>query len=580
MEMYNKIKKEISQDYYQQNFTNDGQRFIAWYLRNIYLRDPIQTKYDITDGPDDKQIDAIVVDDDNSTIYIIQGKFFGAAKIDSEPLREVLSVWLQLKNLIKLQETANERLKRRLVDLSNALEEDYAIVFELVTTGMLTDSAKNDFKVFQEQLAKDEELMASIHVVDEEELRRRYEMALERELPSINHTIELGTAKYLLMELAGTQVITAAIPLKECTKFPGIKDGRLFRKNVRQFMGSNNRVNKSIKSTIYSDKHRDFFFYHNGITAICDRMNLNNNTLILKGLNIVNGCQSLNTILACSERVKELEDTYILFRFYEIPQRDRADKITISTNFQTAVKPRDLRSNDRRVLNLKRLFEQKYPTGYFITKRGEEPPADKDKNLIVDLVDVGKWLISWHSQRPNIAYSETKIFDKYFEQLFKRDYGPENIQALNMWMQEIMKGWKSENPFGLNESLLAMKAYAPYHVLYAISQFFAIAINYPDRVPSPKATHKQISGKNITEQIVNMAASCLNVAIEEAASEQTSSDKIFSPQNWVKTKSCLGKIKTAVRTQIHMLPNFPGGKELKDNLIIPKEAFEYRWEAD
>ena len=203
MEMYNKIKKEISQDYYQQNFTNDGQRFIGWYLRNIYLRDPIQTKYDITDGPDDKQIDAIVVDDDNSTIYIVQGKFFGAAKIDSEPLREVSSVWLQLKNLIKLQETANERLKRRLVDLSNALEEDYAIVFELVTTGMLTDSAKNDFKVFQEQLAKDEELMASIHVVDEEELRRRYEMALERELPSINHTL-------IIMQVA-TEVITILI---------------------------------------------------------------------------------------------------------------------------------------------------------------------------------------------------------------------------------------------------------------------------------------------------------------------------------------------------------------------------------
>ena len=179
-------------------------------------------------------------------------------------------------------------------------------------------------------------------------------------------------------------------------------------------MGLNNRVNKSIKSTIYSDRYRDFFFYHNGITAICDKMELNNSNLTLKGLSIVNGCQSLNTILACSERVKEIDDTYILFRFYEIPQRDRADKITISTNFQTAVKPRDLRSNDRRVLNLKRLFEQRYPTGYFITKRGEEPPADRDRKFVVDLVDVGKWLVSWHSQRPNIAYSETKIFDKYF----------------------------------------------------------------------------------------------------------------------------------------------------------------------
>ncbi|RZB33012.1 MAG: hypothetical protein AEth_00129 [Candidatus Argoarchaeum ethanivorans] len=33
--MYGKIKEEIKQSYYQQNFSNDGQRFVAWYLKNI-----------------------------------------------------------------------------------------------------------------------------------------------------------------------------------------------------------------------------------------------------------------------------------------------------------------------------------------------------------------------------------------------------------------------------------------------------------------------------------------------------------------------------------------------------------------
>jgi len=37
--MYEQIKDEIKQDHYQQNFPNDGQRFVAWYLRNIHLRD-------------------------------------------------------------------------------------------------------------------------------------------------------------------------------------------------------------------------------------------------------------------------------------------------------------------------------------------------------------------------------------------------------------------------------------------------------------------------------------------------------------------------------------------------------------
>jgi hypothetical protein len=58
--MYELIRKQIAADYFQQRFPNDGQRFVAWYLRNILFRDMNETRDDITDGGDDKQIDAIV----------------------------------------------------------------------------------------------------------------------------------------------------------------------------------------------------------------------------------------------------------------------------------------------------------------------------------------------------------------------------------------------------------------------------------------------------------------------------------------------------------------------------------------
>ena len=57
-----KIKNEITQDFDKQKFPNDGQRFVAWYLRNIYLLDQLQTKDAITDGANDKQIDAVFID--------------------------------------------------------------------------------------------------------------------------------------------------------------------------------------------------------------------------------------------------------------------------------------------------------------------------------------------------------------------------------------------------------------------------------------------------------------------------------------------------------------------------------------
>jgi hypothetical protein len=585
--MYTQITTDIAQDYYQQNFANDGQRFVAWYLRNIHLRDPIQARDDITDGADDKQIDAVFIDDDKATIFVIQGKFIGESTIDAEPLREVLSAWIQMGDLVRLQEVGNNKLKQKLSEVARALEDEYEVCFELITTAGLTESARSDLATFQEKLAElsaRDEFPATLVLVNEDEIRRRYDIALERENPSLSHTLDLSACQALDVSLGGTKVVIAVVPLSECIKFPGIKDGTLFQKNVRQSLGLSNAVNKGIKNTIYSDRHRDFFFFHNGITAICNRMERMDSKLHLHGVSVVNGCQSLNTILSCSERIKTLTDTSVLFRFYEIPQRDRADKISINTNSQSAVKPRDLRSNDRRVLNLKRAYEQKYPRGYFVTKRGEAPPADRDKTLVVDLSEIGKYLISWHSQRPNVAYSETKIFDKYFEQLFKREYRPENVHALNHWMNWVRKAWTNDNPLGLNDTLLVMRAYAPYHHLYAVSMCFAIANKQSDRVPDPDACLLKAQGARMVEDIVKIAGISLNMALEAAANEAQPINRVFSPQNWIKAKTCLAGINFAIHNYFSMLPLMPGGRDMKTRLdaalTLEAEDFEYRWAAD
>src|SRR5216683_6056084 len=269
--MYDLIKQQIASEYFQERFSNDGQRFVAWYLRNILFRDMNETRDEITDGSNDKQIDAIVIDDDKTLIHIVQGKFVQGGTVDAEPLREVLSAWVQIKDLARLQNVGNPKLQRKLAELAAALDEDYEVSFELIATGMLTEAAMHDLDAFQQELAKlseKEDFDATIHVIDDDELRRRYEYAIESDNPSINYTLELAGSKYMYHEIAGTPVLIAAVPLKECVKLPGIKDGTLFQKNVRQSLGSSNVVNKGIRSTILGDKRSDFFFFHNGVTAL------------------------------------------------------------------------------------------------------------------------------------------------------------------------------------------------------------------------------------------------------------------------------------------------------------------------
>ena len=582
--MYDKILNEISQQYYKDNYPNDGQRFVAWYLRNIHNLDIIEAKDCITDGAGDKQIDAVYIDNDASVIYIIQGKFYSGDTVNAEPLREVLSSWIQIKDLQKLQENANEKLKIKINEISTALEDDYEICFELIITSELTDSAKNDLATFQKEISEDTAFSANLVLVDNETLKFKYDEALNKSRPYINHEFNIDTSKCMEIMIGGTKAVIAAIPLKECIRIPGIKDGSLFRKNVRQSLGTSNKVNKGIAATL-KKYPEDFFFLHNGITAICSQINLKDGLLSVKELNVVNGCQSLSTIYSCSETVKNSKDGFIMFRFYEISNPEKADKISTCTNSQSAVKARDLRSNDKYVLAMKKAYEQCYTDGYFITKRGEQADTAKyNTNHIVNLTELGKQLIAWHSQRPTISYSETKIFDKYFDQIFRKDYEPENIQALNELARYVALRWKNDNQLGLNESLLAMKAYAPHHHLYAISVFFCEVNKMPESVPNPAKAYEKLKDNDLLDTIVDMAGQCLNMAFETASSEALDNGKIFSPQNWIKAKGSLKDLRTAVKTQLSALKLLPGGKQLSDKINagvkLDTTDFESRWTAD
>jgi hypothetical protein len=106
----------------------------------------------------------------------------------------------------------------------------------------------------------------------------------------------------------------------------------------------------------------------------------------------------------------------------------------------------------------------------------------------------------------------------------------------------------------------------------------------PEGVPNPVITYNKTRNSNVVDQIVNMAGSCLNSALEAAANEPQPANRVFSPQNWIKTKSCLAGIRAAIRQYFNMLPSMPGGAQLKHqlstSLSMDTSEFEARWAAD
>lgn len=577
--MLQQILQEITADpFYQTYFPNDGQRFVAWYLRRVLLRDDAATRDDITDGADDKQIDAVIVDDTEQRILIVQGKFINAGKVDSEPLREVLGAWIRLQDLAALQKDCNERLKKKIEAIRVALDDDYHVDFELLTTGTLTQAAQTDFTAYADKFIEFDDFPASLHLIDTPALETRLAEAEARALPSIRHTLALDPAKTLAMGLPGARTIIAAVPLRECLKLPGITDGKLFSKNVRQSLGSSNKVNRELSKTIHSDKVRDFFFYHNGITALCDSMQFDatSGSLAVDGLSVVNGCQSLNTIYSASERIRsdEAKDAHVLFRFYEIKDRAFGDRISINTNSQSVVKPRDLRSNDRIMVGLKKAYETRYSDGMFMTKRGDSPPASKDQSRNIDAATFAKMVMAWHCQRPNYSANEKKLFDEYYKTLFRTGYPPESMLALQQWLNAIENAWPNLN---LNNELKAGKMHVKYHVLFAVSALINAINKQPTLVVDPKAT---INALKSTGEILPLAATCIENAMQSARMQDETANKVFSPQNWLKANRSWQGETLVAGTQAGMLGSFAGGNALIECAHASPSAFSERWSAD
>ena len=147
-----------------------------------------------------------------------------------------------------------------------------------------------------------------------------------------------------------------------------------------------------------------------------------------------------------------------------------------------------------------------------------------------------------------------------------------------------MSKWIPENPIGLNETLLAMKSYAPFHHLYAVSVYFCVLANMPDSVPNPAKVFERLKQAELLDTIIEMSGTCLNMAFENASAEAVDNNKIFSPQNWIKNKGSLKNIKDAVRSHKSAFKYTAEGKmiieKMEKELKLDVTDFESRWSAD
>ena len=355
---------------YKTSMRTESRAFLAWFLENIYRLEPTEAQDCVCDGPDDKGIDGVYVDDDDRRIDILHSRIsqHDDRTVGDTTIKQLVGTLEQFSTLEAVQSLADTTGN---VELKNRLSE--VRVAELIANGYEVRG------VLVTNLDPDNSALQYLHSIPQIiEIRGRSDIqnsyiSTERVPPQAGPT-EFDVFGYDIAEytVGAARMITAPLRGDELVGLDGIQSGELFDYNVRQSLGKT-KVNKDIaRNVVRSSEHANFLLYHNGITIVADSIDTTNqDRIIIKNYVVVNGCQSLTVLWENAKQVTS--DLRLLCRLIELDRSSELmDAITHNTNNQNGIKPRDFKSNDPVQLRLRNEFNSEFAGKVFYQiSRGE-----------------------------------------------------------------------------------------------------------------------------------------------------------------------------------------------------------------
>lgn len=115
----------------------------------------------------------------------------------------------------------------------------------------------------------------------------------------------------------------------------GLIRANVFDANVRAYQGDTD-VNNEIVATL-KDCPRNFVLYNNGITIVCNKLIPDGKTLKIRNLQIVNGCQTCNSIYKAYKQKTDLSKAKVIVKIIEIKKETVTQGIVRGTNRQNIV---------------------------------------------------------------------------------------------------------------------------------------------------------------------------------------------------------------------------------------------------
>ena len=384
MDFRNQIQEDI--DEYQrkyhniQNIEKPEWAFNFWVLDKFFQIDEELIEFNIVDYKD-LGIDCFAYFEDAKELYLIQNKYYA----DSTPLSRS---YVEDDFLIRPINALKEGTYRKNEDLQkqfNKMKEDpdFSVYLQIYVTNnnvnpIILDSIRN----FNKNHA-DEHIKAEIYYLDD--IQEKYfgePIGNKKNFDYILNTINNGTSLNVDTDnypfdlpLKARYVLTPVVTLYRMYREAKEKGYPLFDANIREYLGNNKGINKSIYNTLMdSEDRKNFFYYNNGITIVCSHMSSSRTTpsglqFEVNNPQVVNGCQTVSTIYEAlndsnqDSLENDFKNTFVLVKILQvdssIEQEILYKNIVTYNNSQNAIDQKTFVANSSEFLRLQRDFEQK-----------------------------------------------------------------------------------------------------------------------------------------------------------------------------------------------------------------------------
>lgn len=293
---YQLIQGEIQP--YLTGTRTESAALLAWFLEVAWRIEPEDIDDAICDGPGDKGIDGLLVDDDLTEITVLQAKH----KVDEtgtqgdSDLRSLVGAAAYFASSSGIEGLLASRPNLELTRLLNRLQirdkvaaGAHATRLVFVTDGRL-DAAGQSFLPIA--ASGDQPL----EVWDQARLAAVARRTHRPELLSDTVTLDAVAPPSVVHSGGEAQLAVGIVPALQLIKLSGLADLSLFARNVRLSEGRT-RINRELGQTIdNAPEHELFMAYHNGLTVLTHGLSVIDTKLTLSGITVVNGCQSLLTL--------------------------------------------------------------------------------------------------------------------------------------------------------------------------------------------------------------------------------------------------------------------------------------------